>query len=344
MSKETVDVRAAAASSTGTEIVDSLHQLPDSLDAEQEQQVGQLLRNYQDIFSSGTYDMGRTNLVDHEINTGSHPPIRQGLRRHPIEHLDVIDEEVRELVRHDLIEPAACLWAANVVLVRKKDGTYRLCVDYRALNAVTYQDTYPLPHIDTCLGSMDGATWFSTLDSQSGDHSIPIRERDKNKTVFITRRGCFRYKVLPFGLTTAPSVFQRLMDLILCGLTYVTCLVYLDDIIVFAKDFNTHVSRLAEVFERLKRAGLKLHGTKCSLFQRRVSFLGYVLSGDGIEVQAKEVKACATGLYQRISLNSDHTWEWSRTTAYSSLDMPTLRPPCIDSWGRVQYMNGDPNR
>ena len=291
-STEPVDVRAAAASSTSTGIVDSLlQQLPDSLDAEQCQQVGQLMQNYQDIFSTGTYDMGRTNLVEHEINTGNHPPIRQGLRRHPTAHLDVIDEQVHELVRNDLIEPAASPWAANVVLVRKKDGTYRLCLDYRALNAVTYQDTYPLPHIDTCLGSMDGATWFSTLDLRSGYHNIPICDRDKDKTAFITRRGCFRYKVLPFGLTTAPSVFQRLMDLVLCGLTYVTCLVYLDDIIVFAKDFNTHLSRLAEVFERLKQAGLKLHGTKCSLFRRRVSFLGHVLSGDGIEVQAEKVKA-----------------------------------------------------
>ena len=99
-----------------------LQQLPDSLDVEQRQRVGQLLQSYQDIFSTGTYDMGRTNLVEHEINTGNHPPIRQGLRRHPIAHLDVIDEQVRELVRNDLIEPAASPWAANVVLVRKKDG------------------------------------------------------------------------------------------------------------------------------------------------------------------------------------------------------------------------------
>jgi len=110
---------------------------------------------------------------------------------------------------------------------------------------------------------MDGATWFSTLDLRSGYHNIPIRQQDRDKTAFITRRGCFRYKVLPFGLTTAPSVFQRLMDLVLCGLTYVSCLVYIDDIIVFSKNFSTHLDRLAEVFERLKQAGLKLHIRKC---------------------------------------------------------------------------------
>ena len=165
----------------------------------------------------------------------------------------------------------------------------RLCVDYRALNAATYKDSYPLPHIDPCLGSMDGTVWFSTLDLRSGYHNIPIKEADRDKTAFITRRGCFRYKVMPFGLTCAPSAFQRLMDLVLCGLTYVSCLVYLDDIIVFARDFNSHKDRLQEVFERLRNANLKLHPSKCFLFQRRVAFLGHVLSEAGIEVQADKV-------------------------------------------------------
>jgi len=106
---------------------------------------------------------------------------------------------------------------------------------------------------------MDGALFYTTLDLRSGYHNIPIKESDRDKTAFVTRRGYFRYKVLPFGLTTAPSVFQRLMDLVLCGLTYATCLVYLDDIIVFAKDFETHLMRLREVFERLRAANLKLH-------------------------------------------------------------------------------------
>jgi len=136
---------------------------------------------------------------------------------------------------------------------------------------------------------MDGAVWFTTLDLRSGYHNIPIREDDSDKTAFVTRRGCFRYKVLPFGCTTAHSVFQRLMDLVLCGLTYMNCLVYLDDIIVYAKDFDTHLLRLQEVFERLHLANLKLHAGKCCFFQRRVAFLGHVLSEFGIEVQKDEI-------------------------------------------------------
>jgi len=222
--------------------------------------------------------MGRTNLVEHTIDTGSNRPIRESLRRHPRAHLDEIDRQVDELLQNDFVEPAASPWAYNVVLVKKKDGSFRLCVDYRRLNSVTYKDSYPLPYIDTCLGSMNGAVWFSTLDLRSGYHYIPIKATDRDKTAFITRRGCFRYKVMLFGLTCAPSVFQRLMDRVLCGLTYETCLVYLDDIIVFSPDFDSHVERLEEIYRRLRAANLKLHIKKCSLFQQRVHFLGHVLT------------------------------------------------------------------
>ena len=138
---------------------------------------------------------------------------------------------------------------------------------------------------------MDGAVWFSTLDLRSGYHNIPIKETDRDKTAFITRRGCFRYKVMPFGLTCAPSVFQRLMDLVLCGLTYKSCQVYLDDIIVSARDFDSHRHRLQQVFDRLRSANLKLHPSKCSLFQKQVAFLGHVLSEDGIAVQQGKITA-----------------------------------------------------
>jgi len=131
------------------------------------------------------------------------------------------------------MEPAASPWASNVVLVRKKDGTLRFCVDYRQLNRITVQDSYPLPLIDNCLKAVQGSVWFSTLDLRSGYYNIPIAETDKDKTAFVTRSGCYRFTRIPFNLTGAPSIFQRLMDFVLCGLSYVTCLVYIDYIIVF---------------------------------------------------------------------------------------------------------------
>jgi len=281
MSDVETDSRLSASNSDGptdsdeslSEIIQStLEDLPSDITDYQRQQVIEFIRDYDSLFSRGILDMGRTTLVEHTIDTGQNRPIRQSHRRHPWAYLDEFDRQVKELQQAGFVEPAASIRASNVVLVKKKYGSYRLCVDYGRLNSVTYKDSYPLPHIDTCLGSMNGAVRFSTLDLQSGYHNIPIREVDRDKTAFITRRGCFRYKVMPFGLTCAASVFQRLMDLVLCGLTYESCLVYLDDIIVFSQDFDGHVRRLREIFDRLQTAGLKSHMKKCCLFQVRDNF------------------------------------------------------------------------
>ena len=142
--------------------------LPSELSDQQRQSATTLIRSYEDVFSQGEYDIGRTHLVEHGIDTGDHRPIRQPLRRHPITHLEIIDQQVEEMRKSGIIEPAASPWASNVVLAKKKDGSLRLCVDYRNLNAVTYQDTYPLPHIGTCLNTLHGAAWYSTLDLRSG--------------------------------------------------------------------------------------------------------------------------------------------------------------------------------
>jgi len=150
-----------------------INALPSELSEQQRKQATDLIRTFEDVFSQGEYDIGRTHLVEHGIDTGDHRPIRQPLRRHPISHLDVIDQQVEEMRQSGIIEPAASPWASNVVLAKKKDGSLRLCVDYRNLNAVTYQDTYPLPHIDTCLNTLQGADWFSTLDLLYGYYNIP---------------------------------------------------------------------------------------------------------------------------------------------------------------------------
>jgi len=161
-----------------------LDNILDHLTASQLRQVTKLL----DVFSENKFDMGRTHLVKHTIDTRAHRPNRQGIRRHPRAHLDIIDEQVDDLQRNDFVEPAASSWASNVVLVKKKkDGLDRLCVDYRAVNSVTYKYTYPLPHIDSSLESMYGAVWFTTLDLRSGYHNIPIKEEDRDKTAFITK-------------------------------------------------------------------------------------------------------------------------------------------------------------
>jgi len=268
--------------------------LPPDLSVGERARAVQFIRGYADIFSKSEFDIGRTDVMEHSIDIGQNRPFKQQLRRHPTAHLDVIDAHVGEMLRHDVIEPAASPFCSNVVLVRKHDGSLRFCVDYRQLNELTYKDSYPLPRIDACLDALGGAEYYATLDLRAGYWQTVIRESDRDKTAFVTRRGQWRFKVLSFGLANAPSSFQRLMDLILSGLTYVSCLVYLDDVIVFSQNFEQMVERLADVFGRLRSANLKLKPSKCKLFQRRVVFLGHVVSKQGIECDPEKVKAVET--------------------------------------------------
>ena len=177
-----------------------------------------------------------------------------------------------------------------MVFVRKKDGTVRPCVDYRKLNEVTRKDAYPLPRIDDCLDSMSGAKLFSTIDLQSGYWQIGVRECDRPKTAVVTRSGLYEYQTMPFGLCNAPGTFQRCMELVLRGLQWKTLLVYIDDVIVFSTSFEKHVEDLEEVLNRLAAAGLKLKPSKCEFFKSEVSFLGHVVTPEGIRTDPRKIE------------------------------------------------------
>ena len=243
------------------------------------------------IFSKGEHDLGCATAVEHRIDTGNNRPVRQPLRRQPAHYVSEIDRQLEEWESEGKISPSQSEWASNIVIVKKKDGTLRFCVDYRHLNERTIKDSYPLPRIDDCLDCLSGATWFSTMDLRGGYHQVAMDERDKDKTTFVTRKGTFCFNVMPFGLCNAPATFQRLMDCTMRGLNYVVCLIYLDDIIVFSADVATHLERLGMVLECLRKAGLKLKPNKCSFLQRSVDFLGYRVSGRGIETDERKIEA-----------------------------------------------------
>ena len=169
----------------------------------------------------------------------------------------------------------------------------RFCIDYRKVNDLIKKDKFPLPKIDTCLDMLNGSKYFSSCDLRQGYWQTMIDERDRDKTAFVTRKGQWRFKVLSFGLCNAPSQFARTMELVLSGLTWAVCLVYLDDILVFSRTFEEHCDRLAAVFERLERHTLKLKPSKCHLFQRKLTFLGHVVSENGIECDPDKVAAIA---------------------------------------------------
>jgi hypothetical protein len=192
------------------------------------------------------------------------------------------------------LEPSTSPWASGVVLVKKKDGSTRFCVDYRNLNKVTIKDAYPLPRIDDSLKQMSGATWLCVLDLCSGYWQVECHPKDRPKTAFATRRGLYQFQVMPFGLCNAPATFERLMETVLAGLQWDICLIYLDDVIIYGKNVDEMIRNLSLVFDRLSSAGLKLKPRKCRLFAREVEYLGHVVSENGISTDPKKIEAVKT--------------------------------------------------
>jgi hypothetical protein len=254
--------------------------------------VAELLCEYSDVFSRDETDVGKTDLVSHSIPVipGSRP-IKQPARRLGPEKDKEVERQVTELQERGIIEPGNGAWSSPVVLVRKKDGSFRFCVDYRKLNAVTSGDAYPLPRIDESLDALAGSSYFSTLDLLSGYWQIPLDSDASEKAAFVTRSGLWKWKVMSFGLCSAPATFERLMETVLRGLQWKSLLLYLDDVIVFSSDIESHITRLKEVFQRLRAANLKLKPAKCELFQRQVKYLGHIVSQQGVSTDPEKVSA-----------------------------------------------------
>ena len=188
-----------------------------------------LLLQFADTFAGPQDIPGRTSRLKHSINTGDTHPIRQPVRRIPPARRSEVTKLLADMMEKDIIKPSSSPWASPIVLVKKKDGSTRFCVDYRQLNKVTCKDAYPLPRMDETLDTLQGSKWFSTLDLASGYWQVELNENSQDRTVFCTPNGLFEFKVLPFGLCNAPATFQRLMDLVLSGLQWSACPVYLDD-------------------------------------------------------------------------------------------------------------------
>ena len=197
---------------------------------------------------------------------------------------------VTEMLTGGQIEASDSPWSSLVVLVTKKDGGTRFCVDYRQLNDATIKDAYPLPRIDDTLDMLAGKQWFSTLDLASGYWQVSLSREARAKMAFATHSGLFQFRVMPFGLCNAPATFERLMDRVLQGLRWSRCLVYLDDIISFGGTFDGALSNLTLIFERLRSYGLQLKSSKCHLFRVSVPFLGHIVGRRGLECDPTKIE------------------------------------------------------
>ncbi|UYV79411.1 K02A2.6-like [Cordylochernes scorpioides] len=256
----------------------------------QQKELATLLATYGNIFAKSSEDYGRTDLTKHRINTGESNPIKQAPNRIPLARRQEAETLVKEMLDQNIIEPSSSPWVSPVVLVKKKDGSTRFCVDYRKLNDITKKDSYPFPRIDATLDTLAGSQWFSTLDLKSGYWQVEMHPDDKEKTAFTTGSGLWQFNVMPFGLCNAPATFERLMEAVLQGLATETCMVYLDDIIVLGKNFEEHLSNIEKVFKRLEAANLKLSPKKCKLFKKEVAYLGHIISAEGVQTDPEKTE------------------------------------------------------
>lgn len=271
--------------------VDYSQMIAKTLNDEQKNQLQNLLRKFQDTFHGGSERQKCKIKVKHKINTGDHPAISQRPYRVSPSERRIINDEVESMLNRDIIQPSESPWSSPVVLVRKKDGSWRFCVDYRRLNKITKKDVYPLPRIDDTLDCLKGAQYFSSMDLYSGYWQIEVDENDREKTAFITSEGLYEFKVMPFGLCNAPATFERTMDNLLRHLKWKMCLCYLDDIVVFSQTFSEHLRRLQSVLTCVQEAGLVLNPKKCCFGAKEIKILGHLISEKGIKPDPDKVKA-----------------------------------------------------
>ena len=325
-----------------------------------QQRLTQILWDHINTISISEGDLGRTSLLKHSIQTNG-SPICQPPHRLPFHKRTEVQNLLSDMEKKGIVEPSHSPWSSPIVLVKKKDGSTRFCLDFRQLNSVTCKDAQPIPRIDDTLDSLSGSCWFSTLDLASGYWQVEMKESDKEKTAFRTPFGLFHFKVMPFGLCNAPATFQRLMELILKGLNWTSCLVYLDDIIIFSKSIDEHLQRLKEVLSRLELANLKIKPEKCKLFQTSVKYLGHIVSDQGIHTDPEKVSTIrnwpqpantkelrqflglvsyyqkfihgfanqATPLYKLIEKNRCWTWTVECEEAFQSLKQSLCESPVL---------------
>ncbi|UYV69952.1 hypothetical protein LAZ67_7001313 [Cordylochernes scorpioides] len=231
------------------------------------------------------------NRVKHRIHTGDHPPIKQRPYRVSKREREIMQKEVDTMLEIKVIQPSESPWSAPVVLVKKKDGTWRFCADFRRLNHITKKDVYPLPRVDDVLDHLSSARYYSTMDLKTGYWQVEVDERDREKTAFVTPDGLYEFMVMPFGLCNAPATFERMMDNVLMDLKWNICLCYLDDIVVYSDTFEEHLERLSKVLSCLQQAGLTINPDKCLFGSTRIKILGHVVDKDGIQPDSEKVEA-----------------------------------------------------
>ncbi len=268
-------------------------QLPD-VHTKHHPNIRKMLSKYEDMWSGR---LGDISVTEHHIDLvdGARPFKTQPYRAGP-KARELVQFEIDKQLEAGVIEPSMSEWAAPVLFVPKKDGKLRFCIDYRKLNSMTVKDSYPIPRMDECIDTLGEARVFSTLDAYSGYWQMNVAKKDRPKTAFVCHSGTFQCKRMPFGLTNAPATFQRALDLILTKYKWQTCLVYLDDVIIFSTSVEEHIRHVDEVLSCLSSAGVTLKISKCHFFTTTVEYLGHIIKPGQLEIDQANTKSLREAL------------------------------------------------
>lgn len=264
------------------------------LPTEWKERITNMLNDMPNIFSQNELDFGHTDKVKHHIKLSDETPFKQRARPIHPNDVDAVRQHLQELLDSGVIRESESPFASPIVVVRKKNGSVRLCVDYRKLNLQTIKDAYALPKLEDAFSALAGSKWFSVLDLKSGYYQVEMEEADKHKTAFVCPLGFWEFNRMPQGITNAPSTFQRLMEKCVGDMNLKEVLVFIDDLIVFSSSLEEHEQRLKHVLQRLMSYGLKLAPEKCKFFQTSVKYLGHIVSARGVETDPDKVEALKT--------------------------------------------------
>ena len=334
-----------------------------TLSEEQKNRLLVLIGKNRDVFATCTAELGHTNLFPHKIITQDVPPVRRPQYRTTPEQKAEIERQTQELEEHGSISKSNTLWQAPVLLVKKKSGDYRFAVDFRGLNKVTYPINFPITHFQDvvdCLGQAK-ASIYSVLDMAQGFFQLPLHPETKHKTGFVTHQGVWEFNRLPFGLMNSPMAFSMVLTEVLRGFSYKFALTYIDDCLIFSKSFEEHLVHLSQVFDRFRKANLKLKPSKCHFAAKEVKYLGHRFTQEGIGVDNEKTAAVVdfptpknqtdvraflglSGYYRRFVqgyaeiarplnqlLRKDSKWQWTDQceAAFNKLKEKLTSPPIL---------------
>ena len=287
-----VDFECGTVLLKNSDVLNNLDTKLSHLTALQQEDIKNLLQKYEHLFNDIPM---QTNMLCHDVDVGDSSAVKQHPYRLNPEKQKYLQDEVKYLLDNDFIEPSNSDWSSPCILVPKPDGSYRMCTDYRKLNSVTKTDTFPIPRIDDCIDRVGNSRYVSKFDLLKGFWQVPLTERAKKVSAFVTPQGLYQYKVMPFGMKNSPATFQRLIHMVVKDIQ--GCDAYIDDLIVYSDTWDKHLQILRELFDRLSKARLTVNLLKSEFCHAQVTFLGHIV-GQG-QVKPVDAKIRAISAFPR---------------------------------------------